>query len=312
MKKCNYCGAEMDDCAKYCTVCGKSLQKECNKCGCQNETSARFCKGCGTEFDEVRIDYKAPEKLNLVGISNCQHLYANGCGTVMFDTINVDISKIFTGNDLVEEIILPNINVIPEHAFDGCCNLRKITLPDSVTEIGYCAFYLCNNMKEINFPSKIMTIGNCAFHRCESLKEIVIPSSVKIIGAGAFSECTGLKKLTIVENDDITIESRAFADCCSLEEVRINGGKKLGKHAFLNCRNMNLLSIKIKEIDDFAFQNCGNLSKIFLSCYADCIETIAESAFFGCNSYANSELLNYRGIKKYGSEFDYVRHQMMQ
>lgn len=311
MEKCNYCGAEMDDGAKFCTACGNPLHKKCKQCGCENDTAARFCKQCGAEFDEVRIDYKASEKLNIAGISNCQHLFANGNGTIFLGNQKVDFAKMFAGNDLVEEIVLPKVDVIPDHAFDGCYKLRKVTIPDTVTEIGYCAFYQCNGLMEITLPANLKIIGNCAFHRCESLTEIIFPSSMVTVGAGAFAECTGLKKITFLENDHLTIENKAFADCCDLEEVRIKGGQKIGKQAFYNCSRMNYLSVRVRDIDEFAFQGCSGLSTIFLCCFAKYIGTIADSAFCNCNMYASSELANYRGIKKFGTEFNYVRSTML-
>ena len=46
--------------------------------------------------------------------------------------------------------IMDGVGIIPEgtteisnYAFDDCCTLESIVIPESVTEIGYAAFFRC-------------------------------------------------------------------------------------------------------------------------------------------------------------------------
>lgn len=56
------------------------------------------------------------------------------------------------------------------------------------------AFSWCSNLKSITIPNSDTSIGVCAFYACGSLISIIIPDSVTSIGTGAFSYCD---KLTI-------------------------------------------------------------------------------------------------------------------
>ena len=44
--------------------------------------------------------------------------------------------------------------------------LTSITIPDSVTSIGYSAFEGCTGLTSITIPDSVTSIGNCAFLGC--------------------------------------------------------------------------------------------------------------------------------------------------
>ena len=53
-------------------------------------------------------------------------------------------------------------------------------------------FWCCNSLTSITIPDSVTSIGNCAFYNCTSLTSITIPDSVTSIGYDAFSRCTSL------------------------------------------------------------------------------------------------------------------------
>lgn len=78
--------------------------------------------------------------------------------------------------------------------FEGC-GFSTITLPNSLTSIGYKAFSACNNLASIVIPPNVKTIDNGAFSSCSSLKSVSIPQSVIEIKIGAFGLCKALSSV---------------------------------------------------------------------------------------------------------------------
>lgn len=106
----------------------------------------------------------------------------------------------YSGDVTIPETIHYNgkeypVKSIGPDAFRDCKSLGKVTLPPSITGIGYSAFN-SSSLKEINIPEGVTTISEYAFQGTK-LKSIIIPESVTSIKASAFSGCLSLKSLTI-------------------------------------------------------------------------------------------------------------------
>ena len=87
--------------------------------------------------------------------------------------------------------------------------VTDLTIPDSVTSIGYCAFYDCTGLTSITIPDSVTSIGSYAFSRCTGLTSVTIGNGVKSIDGSAFNGCTGLTSVTIP--DSVTrIKDHAF------------------------------------------------------------------------------------------------------
>ena len=69
------------------------------------------------------------------------------------------------------------------------------SIPDSVTSIGYSAFYRCSSLTSIEIPKGVTSIGREAFYYCSSLTSVVIPDSVTSIGEDAFKCCSSLTSI---------------------------------------------------------------------------------------------------------------------
>ena len=93
-----------------------------------------------------------------------------------------------------------------------------LVFDDTITSIGYRAFYTCSSLASITIPDSVTSIGDSAFDGCKSLESITIPNSVTSIEWGAFEGCSSLESVTIPEG--VTkIEWYAFDGCSSLAEV---------------------------------------------------------------------------------------------
>lgn len=86
----------------------------------------------------------------------------------------------------------PAYNVVVEEGITGICvmnfgDVRSITLPDSLTEIGSYSFHSCK-ISNIIIPDNITKIGEYAFSDCKSLTNVTIPKGMQSINANAFAD----------------------------------------------------------------------------------------------------------------------------
>ena len=124
-----------------------------------------------------------------------------------------------------------NCNAIIETASNtliaGCMNT---IIPESVTSIGFRAFFDCSGLTSVTIPNSVTSIDHYAFERCKGLSSIIIPNSVTSIGSGAFTECKGLTSVTIGSGvTSIGREAFSFNDnlqsiiCYAMETPEVDG-----------------------------------------------------------------------------------------
>ena len=130
------------------------------------------------------------------------------------------------------------VTVITERAFQEFPNLKKITIPNSVTSIGGSAFSGCSNLTSITIPNSATSIGSSAFENCSSLTSITIPDSVTSIGDSAFSGCSSLTSVSI-PNGVTNIGNAAFFCCSSLTSITIpDSVTSIGYNACYGCSSL--------------------------------------------------------------------------
>ena len=165
--------------------------------------------------------------------------------------------------------------------FEGCSGLTSLTIPSSVTSIGSWAFSGCSGLTSLTISSSVTEIGDAAFRDCSGLTSLTIPSSVTSIGSWAFSGCSGLTSLTIPSS--VTwIGKSAFSGCSSLtnlyyiiddefETYLSKGhpyiGVNCGIEYYLNDKKITSVVIPstITEMGKYAFQNCRDLTSVYIS-----------------------------------------------
>jgi hypothetical protein len=150
---------------------------------------------------------------------------------------------------------------IEGEAFKDCTGLTSITIPNSVTSIGYRAFQNCTRLTSVTIPNSVEEIGSSAFSNCISLTSITIPERVSSINYHTFGSCKNLTSITIPESVT-SIGEGAFAGCTSLTSITIpKSVTSIGRDAFektglksitiacnlMNCQNMMGL---IDDIND--------------------------------------------------------------
>ena len=125
----------------------------------------------------------------------------------------------------VKEVVIPE--VVAEIGFSAFLyhNLEKVTIPNSVKNIGNCAFEGCESLKSIDIPESVSKIGWKAFSCCESLTNIIIPKSVTEINTNTFEYCKSLTNVTIPKNLKFT--EKTFKDCTFLKSLTTHEGEEI-------------------------------------------------------------------------------------
>lgn len=99
------------------------------------------------------------------------------------------------------------------------------TIPSTVTEIEYDAFWTNNYLKKITLPDNVTTIGGYAFGTCHSLKEINIPAKVTKFGNYAFNSST-LESVTSAITSPTAIDETVFNSITTSAILYVPAGTK--------------------------------------------------------------------------------------
>ena len=119
---------------------------------------------------------------------------------------------------MAEYEIKDGVGIIPEgttdigKAFSKKLELKNITIPDSVINIGMFAFSQCANLAGIELPDTIQKIGPYAFTGCSNLQAITLGKSLKSLGVDVFSGCPKMKAITCKVEDPNEISTLSKTD----------------------------------------------------------------------------------------------------
>ena len=290
---------------KHCGRCNEVLVKQETTKALGHKNKNGICLICNEDISTKGLEYLDGAEENTLIVA--------GIGTATDK--NIIIPAVYDGKKVV---------AIGNNCFSGK-NIVSVDIPDSVTSIGYQAFYDCGSLTgiyisdltawckidglsylmgygssnkklylnnelitELIIPDSVTSIGESAFFGCSSIKTITIPNSVTSIGGWAFSRCSSLTSITIP--DSVTsIGGWAFSRCSSLTSVTIpDSVTSIGESAFSGCSSLTSVTIpdSVTSIGESAFSGCSSIKTITIP---DSVMSIGESAFYGCDKLIQKE-----------------------
>jgi len=234
---------------------------------------------------------------------------------------DLDVSEVSIGAYTGTEGTLSSVNVrypennIPTNAFYSPSaglsktSLKIISLPSSVTSIGYSAFKGCVGLNNsLVIPTSVTTLGDHAFSGCIGIKsisltanisalqaytfenfssmggELNIPSTVTSIGDAAFWSCSGLTSV-VIPSSVATIGSGSFYGCTGLTSATLPSTiTSIGNYAFQGCTGLSgalVIPPTVISIGNYSYQGCNKLTSLSIP---SSITSIGNSAFTGCTA----------------------------
>ena len=175
--------------------------------------------------------------------------------------------KLYVNGKLVKKLVIPEgVTEISAYAFQDYTNLTSITLPKSLREIRESAFAGCTGLTEIIIPEGVIEIASKAFRNCESLTSITLPKSLREIGESAFDECENLSEVHISDVDALCNSFHNTTPFPYAKNLYLNG-KLLTELAVSQAHDFNFLTSVVipegvTEITATAFCDCESLTSI--------------------------------------------------
>ena len=194
-------------------------------------------------------------------------------------------------------MINPGTRIIADSCFLHSSQVRRLTIPNSVTHIGDYAFIGNRQLEFMSLPMSLIYIGDGAFFRC-SLSSIVLPINLKYLGGNPFSGTQGLRissqsSYLFISNQAIYSRDKTALFCYWGEEQSFSvpeGVKYIGHHAFALSSKLHsiILPQSLEHIGGNPFI-CGNLEKI--TCLSSCF-LISDCTLY---SHDKKNLIRYYG-----------------
>ena len=251
-----------------------------------SENVTTIGESCFSECEDL-TSINLPASVKSIGV------YAfNGCSKLAAIGLPAGLTSMgkgaFKGCGFTEFVVPDGITTISDGLFANCGNLTSITLPKGLKTIEDGAFMGCG-FTEFVVPDGITTISNDMFAYCEKLTNITLPKNLKYIGTGAFKGC-GFTEF-VFPDAITTISDNLFANCPNLQNITFPKTiTSMGNGIFSNSGIREFtLPQQVTEITNNMFERCQNLEHIYLH---DGLKNIGDYAFQDCNSLGGITLPN--------------------
>lgn len=214
-----------------------------------------------TELDSAIDAYKAiPRAIEYEPIDSFSYTYDDESDSVIIEKYKGGVKDTV---NIPKTIGWKNVSTISNNAFDGA-NVKKIRIPDTVTEIQVAAFQNTADLKEVRLSKNLTELTSEVFLN-SGLTSVTVPDGVVSISDSCFKNNADLATVELSASLK-EIGDHVFASCTSLTEVVLpDGMETLGLRAFEGCSSLTSITIPASVTDlegDDIFKDCNAALKI--------------------------------------------------
>jgi len=207
---------------------------------CKNLESATFPSTL------VRIESGAFQRTGLKKIElpdSIRYIGQGGFASTSPEELLLPEVPLYLGNnafshcDTIGELVIHDSLELGTHVFSSCSGLKKVTLPETMTELPDGMFWECQSLRSVDFPSTLEILGDSCFWNCWRLADVTFPDTLRSIGDRCFYGCSALE--TVVFPDGVTsIGSSAFSHCSLKEVVLPKSLERMGSNPFFGSNTL--------------------------------------------------------------------------
>lgn len=308
-----------------------------SQCAYASSDALKYEDGDGITWDYQiipagELSYAPELKTDSIEILGCSMIPKDGVLRIPSSIDGLDVVSIgkeafkkSSGARMIKEAIIPDhVLNIQSNAFNGCSNMKNLSLPEGLRYIQYEGFSGCG-IEEVTIPDSLEYLGMRAFGWC-SLKKVTIPKNFDFDFAVnyIFYSCYGLQEYCLKNGDDRystengvlyskdgkeliaypqgkydtsfvipasveQIGAAAFSECGLRGVVLPEGLTSIGEGAFTACHDLKTIRIPggVKEIPESCFEQCHKLETVELT---EGLQGIGDYAFEGCVALNSVEL----------------------
>ena len=175
------------------------------------------------------------------------HVLLQGSGaTYDYSDESTPKSVFYNMPEIKSVIVQEGITKLGNALFYRCQNMQTISLPSTLTELGYRifaqgsgGFQSYGGLTELTLPAGIQKLGGNAL-RQTNITELVIPARVSVIEDYFLSTCT---KLKTVRAESSVLGSFMFVQCTALESLTISTNcKTFGSNMLTYCESLTTIT----------------------------------------------------------------------
>ena len=194
--------------------------------------------------------------------------------TVTYQGVELIVGDImphaFYKNELVETMALENKGMVGESAFEGCNNLARVEIPQSITRIEDYAFRNCTALTDAFFFDREtqLPLGAQLFAECP-LDTLYLGAKIEYISEASESTspfCGNKSLKTVIITDvETDIYDYEFYGCSGLEMAVVGDGvERIGRWTFSGCSSLKNFTFgsNVSTIGEEAFSDCTAVTNI--------------------------------------------------